>query len=79
MEPSSTTNEPCYKKIVQYQDQKIHNIDIDEFKMEPNDKKPDHSSKLIVSTRYQFYKEDGEERVKVSILGYKFCIIILFW
>jgi hypothetical protein len=65
VEKSNLNNNIVYKKFLLFTDQKKHNIDISEYRIEDQKLNPDHSSKLLLSFRYQFFMENGKEKLKV--------------
>ena len=74
VEPSSLGLEPVYKKVYQYPELSCLNIDIDEFKINPDGRSPDHSSKWIAGLRYQFTERNNKEEMKVmTFLGCRTC------
>ena len=64
---SALSSQNVYKQI--WQESKMEqNIEVEEFKIERFHLKPDHSSKLIVSVRYRFINDDGQDRVMVNMI-----------
>jgi hypothetical protein len=55
-----------YKRLYMYRDGANQNIDIDEYSVGCASLRPDHSSKLLFGFRYQFFQENGTEKLKVT-------------
>jgi hypothetical protein len=58
-------DEAVYKQFWQYSDKHNNCIDMSEYDINNKDEKPDHSSKLIFSLRYEFCCQNGQNQLKV--------------
>ena len=71
MEKSDIRNEIVYKDFKQYSDKQDNCIDIAEYVIGTKGEKPDEGKKLIFSLRYEFFRENGQEALKVTGLYFK--------
>ena len=55
-----------YKNFKQYSDKQDNCIDIEEYVIARKGEKPDESQKLIFSLRYEFFRENGQDALKVT-------------
>ena len=55
-----------YKRLFMYRDRAHDIIDIDEYEVGSSSLRPDHASKLLFGFRYQFFQENGTEKLKVT-------------
>ena len=70
VEVSDLTNEVVFKKFWSYCDKPNNHLDVDEYRIENNGVKPDHSSKLVYSIRYKFCQKEGLKLLKVCNLQF---------
>ena len=79
VEMSSTKSEVVYKQFWQYADRHENRLDICEYMINYSDPKPDHSSKILLSLKYDFSKENDQEQVKVNTPGFWVVYLLSFF
>jgi hypothetical protein len=55
-----------YKNFWQYSDKQDNCIDVAEYVIARRAEKPDESKNLILSLRYEFFRENGQDSLKVT-------------
>ena len=77
---SAISSQTVYKQVWQ-ESGKDHHLDINEYKIEKLNLKPDHASKEIVSFRYRFSDENGKDLVNVYKVspGFKVELIVTLY